>query len=331
MRITLDYIRKYIINNNIKIPIDISMPIKSLGILKIWRKNNDKNWIIRIAPLSSKLFKKGIFTVAIDFPDFYPINRPEAKIVNKIYHLNINPSNGHISAAFLNDWNPLTSITELLVGICLVFIYDQNPNSPYSNIMARQFKSDPYQFAEKVEEFIKKYASPTNEDLLLLSELKFNDIKESIIDKEISELNEKGKLLEEENFLKKQKLIKEEKYQNDFEKSKNDNNNSFNLKFFELIEEIKELKSKLPFNLDKNERLMTVIFTTFDNKLYYSVICKNTHIFNIIENMLYKEYPEYLESENYFTVNGKKINKYKTLEENEIKNSDIIILNKLDI
>ena len=69
-----------------------------------------------------------------------------------------------------------------------------------------------------------------------------------------------------------------------------------------------------------------------DNKIQnYSLICKNTDTFNIIEKMVYDEYKEFYETENYFTVNGKKINKYKNLEENNIHNNDVIILNVLDI
>ena len=47
----------------------------------------------------------------------------------------------------------------------------------------------------------------------------------------------------------------------------------------------------------------------------------------MIENILYDIYPEYFENENYFIVNGNKINKNKTIEQNNIKYSDIVILN----
>ena len=72
---------------------------------------------------------------------------------------------------------------------------------------------------------------------------------------------------------------------------------------------------------------MTVIFTTYDENLYYSIICKNTEKFSIIENKLYDSYSQYSNSENYFIFNGRKINKDNTLEENDIKNNSIIILN----
>ena len=42
--------------------------------------------------------------------------------------------------------------------------------------------------------------------------------------------------------------------------------------------------------------------------------------------MLYDKYPKYIESENYFLMNGNKINKHKTLEQNKIKNNDILIV-----
>ena len=76
---------------------------------------------------------------------------------------------------------------------------------------------------------------------------------------------------------------------------------------------------------------MPIIFQSTDSKIHYAFICKNTDRFNSIENMLYDKYPEYLDSENYFTVNGIKINKARTMEENKIKYSDIIILNIYDI
>ena len=46
---------------------------------------------------------------------------------------------------------------------------------------------------------------------------------------------------------------------------------------------------------------------------------------------LYKDHPEYSESENYFISNGRKVDIFKSLDENKIHNGDIIILNKIEI
>ena len=96
------------------------------------------------------------------------------------------------------------------------------------------------------------------------------------------------------------------------------------------IEDLMLIKSKFPFELTKNDKLMSVIFVSVDQVVHYSVICKNSDIFIRIETLLYEEYPIYKESENYFIYNGYKINKYKILEENKIKNSGIITLEKIN-
>ena len=90
--------------------------------------------------------------------------------------------------------------------------------------------------------------------------------------------------------------------------------------------EMKEYKERFPFELLPNEKLMTVIFNSGDNFIHYSVICKNTDIFTDVEKLLYKKYPDYKEKENFFLSHGQKINRFKTLEQNEIKNSEVIIL-----
>ena len=139
------------------------------------------------------------------------------------------------------------------------------------------------------------------------------------LDNEIKKYNDMIEQIEEDKIARK-KLEKETK-------------DSFLETIIEKDKKIKDLELKItrfPFTLEKGEKLMTIIFITPDQKLHYSVICKNTEEFHKIEGQLYKEYPEYTENENYFILNGKKINKYKTLEQNGINNNDIIILNEIE-
>ena len=79
-------------------------------------------------------------------------------------------------------------------------------------------------------------------------------------------------------------------------------------------------------NYKEGEHLLPVIFISGDQKVHYSFISKNTEYFNNVENRLYKIYPDYQEGENCFYINGNKITKSKTLEENGIKYSDIIMM-----
>ena len=120
--------------------------------------------------------------------------------------------------------------------------------------------------------------------------------------------------------------------------NREENNNNMG-KIIELMEklenkekELKEFKSKLPFELNKDEIIMNVIIKSTDQKILFPIICKNTDLFTRLESELYKveEYRHYKEEENYFIINGNKINKYNTLEQNGIKNNDIIILVKID-
>ena len=165
-------------------------------------------------------------------------------------------------------------------------------------------------------------------------------------------LKEKEKILEEEinknkNLIKKLKDLQNSLKVQEEESNKKINNyqniigtDSKDEKMIKLLDELElkekeikklnEMKSRFPFELLENEKLMTLIIISGDQKVHYSIICKNKLKFTEIEHNLYEKYPEYLESENYFLAGGKKINKYKSLEENNIKNSDIITLYKFD-
>ena len=74
---------------------------------------------------------------------------------------------------------------------------------------------------------------------------------------------------------------------------------------------------------------MSIIFQSIDQKMHISIICKNTDKFTKIENEIYEkeDYYQYSELDTFFTVKGKKINKYRTIEENGINDNDIIFLN----
>ena len=112
------------------------------------------------------------------------------------------------------------------------------------------------------------------------------------------------------------------------------NPNNSNDSIFKLIKdkefEINDLKEKLqrfPFILEKNEKIMTIIFSTVNQKINYSILCKNTDNIYKLEEKLYKKYPDLLEKQYYvFLFKGKIINRFQTLENNNIKSGDTIIV-----
>ena len=86
---------------------------------------------------------------------------------------------------------------------------------------------------------------------------------------------------------------------------------------------------------DKNnkfmkENIITIIIVSYDQSVNFSISCNKNDNFVKIEELLYESYPKYKDSENYFVCNGRKINKYRTLKENGIRNNDVISLNTFD-
>ena len=180
---------------------------------------------------------------------------------------------------------------------------------------------------QEIIEGLKKQVLEYQEEILQLKkDLKKEQNKSELLEKKAKELEQ---LLKDEKELK---IKIQEKGINS-----NDNNTNKLIEIYEelqkkdkQIQELKDIISRYPIELSKDEKLMTLIFISYEQRIHYSIICKNTDLFSKVEKSLYNEFPEYEENENYFTVNGIKINRHKTLEENKIKNNDIITLNSLE-
>ena len=76
------------------------------------------------------------------------------------------------------------------------------------------------------------------------------------------------------------------------------------------------------------EKILSINFVSngFQGIMNYSLPCKNTELFVRLEEKLNNDYPELKDKETYFLVNGRKIKRFKTLDENHIKSNDVINL-----
>jgi len=142
------------------------------------------------------------------------------------------------------------------------------------------------------------------------------DELESIIEELNIQLIEKDKLLEKAKIKKDnlKKKIKEIKFIS----------NTKDNKIIELENEIKIFRNY--YNFSSNEKLISIKFISINQDIDFTVIAKNTDDFTKIEKILYEKYPKYNDSENFFLVNGSKIDRNMTLEENKIRNNDILTL-----
>jgi len=58
----------------------------------------------------------------------------------------------------------------------------------------------------------------------------------------------------------------------------------------------------------------------------YSMACRTTDLFADLEERLYQDSPNYRNVDKVFMVNANRISRNKTIEQNNIKNNDIISL-----
>ena len=79
-------------------------------------------------------------------------------------------------------------------------------------------------------------------------------------------------------------------------------------------------------SIKPGEKILSVNFVSmgFQDIINYSLPCKNTDLFVRLEEQLNNDFPNLKEQETYFLVNGNRIKRFKTLDENHIKKNDII-------
>ena len=82
------------------------------------------------------------------------------------------------------------------------------------------------------------------------------------------------------------------------------------IKLFKKIDDLNTKLKRYPFILENNEKLISVLITSTNQKINCSMICKNTFTMNDLEKELYREYPEISETENFFICKGNIINRY---------------------
>jgi chromosome segregation ATPase len=173
-----------------------------------------------------------------------------------------------------------------------------------------------------------------------LKELNEERNKNNNLLKELNEERNKSKnLLEQLNNEK----IKVEELTNKINKSENTDKENLE-KIKELEGKIKELEETIKMKdleIKNNNKINTtstisegktisLLFTSIDQRMNRPVSCKTTDSFVKIEEKVYNEIPEYKDYNTFLTVNGKLIKRFKTFEENGIKDGNIILVNILE-
>ena len=157
-----------------------------------------------------------------------------------------------------------------------------------------------------------------------------NNSKDNEILKLKKELNEANQTIE-------QQKIKIQNLENQINNI-NSNNNIIIQNYKNIInqkeQELNNLKSKIQNNnisskinyIDIN-RMMTVNFISMDSKIHFAIPCLDTDTFAEVEEKLYKQFPEYRETNNSFLANGEQVLRFKTIKENKIGNGLPVTMN----
>lgn len=105
----------------------------------------------------------------------------------------------------------------------------------------------------------------------------------------------------------------------------------YNAELIKKEREIQNLNYQIPdkenqMNDDQFDNVLAITIKSIDNRVNKAIACKYTDPFYFIEEEIFEEYPEYKNSKLLFTLNGRAIDRNKTIEQNNINNSDIILL-----
>ena len=78
--------------------------------------------------------------------------------------------------------------------------------------------------------------------------------------------------------------------------------------------------TNIPNNKVYFNDIICVNFISSDQNVHYAITCLKTDTFAEIEEKLYKEYPQYKETNNNFLANGTQVLRFKTIAENKLEN-----------
>ena len=129
-----------------------------ISIVKCEFMNGDiNNWRVCFEGSPCSPYEDGIFQVKVHLPEDFPNGRPSLYFITKMFHPNIQQSDGKVSLNLIYDWVPTRTIEELLYGFIEVM---DNPKADVG------FREEPQQllakdrdkFFEKVLEYTDLYA-----------------------------------------------------------------------------------------------------------------------------------------------------------------------------
>ena len=140
-------------------------PMSDIG-CQVWLKKDDEYYVwegLMQGPKNTP-YKGAFLYFTIIFQKDFPDSAPDFRFSYKnMYHLNVNPKNGHVCISILNYWNPKTKIRKVIHAVNLI-LNNQNPISTYefSDDRVKLYQENREEFNNKVKDWVKQNALKTN-------------------------------------------------------------------------------------------------------------------------------------------------------------------------
>ena len=138
-----------------------------------------------------------------------------------------------------------------------------------------------------------------------------------------NELSKAQKIIEQQNITIQELQNKLNNYDIKINNLNREINNYKNIILQKELE-LNNLKSQLNNNINNISNnvnfndIIVVNFISSDQIVHYAAKCLKTNTFAEVEERLYKQYPQYRETNNNFIANGTQILRFKTIAENKI-------------
>eukprot|EP00906_Rhabdomonas_costata_P002382 RCo003802 len=104
-------------------------------------------------------YEGGVWQIHVELPEAYPYKSPSIGFANCIFHPNVDLASGSVCLDVINQtWSPMFDLTNVFEVFLPQLLSYPNPTDPMNGEAAALMLKDPARFAEKVREFVAKYA-----------------------------------------------------------------------------------------------------------------------------------------------------------------------------
>lgn len=116
-------------------------------------------WDARLPGPEGTPYAGGIFRLAFEFPETYPLKPPKVRFVTTCFHPNVSVPEGQICLNVLtHEWSPLLTVSTLL--LCISALLSQpNPEDPLNERAASLLHHRPLEYARVAYEWTRRFAA----------------------------------------------------------------------------------------------------------------------------------------------------------------------------